>query len=137
MTPDQWVDLAKFYGGFLIVMTMAYKAFLKWIETVKDRPVVQGDHGIGEALSAHFKQDAEGRRVVLSQLVEAQKDTSFALKELVMMNKHRDAMTVEMHRMTHAKLEEITTHQNRYTENQERIIKQIRDFTEEQQRRAA
>lgn len=135
MTPEQWVDLAKWYGAFLIVMTMAYKAFGRWVEAMKDRPIVQ-DGGIGQTLAEHLRRDSEGRQALLSQLVENQKDTGFALKELVMMNKHRDAMTVELHRMTHTKLEEVTAHQRMYTENQERIIKLIREFNEEQRRAA-
>lgn len=135
VTPEQWVDLAKFYGAFLIVMTMAYKAFGRWVEAMKDRPVIQ-DGGVGLALSENLQRDSQGRQALLSQLVENQKDTGFALKELVMMNKHRDTMTIELHRQTHSKLEEVTAHQRVYTENQERIIKLMREFTEDQRRAA-
>lgn len=39
MTPDHWVDLFKFFGVFLGVLTVSYKGYLKWLETMKDRPV--------------------------------------------------------------------------------------------------
>lgn len=39
MTPEQWIDLFKFFGVFLGVLTVSYKGYLKWLDAIKDRPV--------------------------------------------------------------------------------------------------
>lgn len=94
------------------------------------------DKSLEHVLVTSLQQDCQERRDLLRQLVQAQDNTALSLREMTMLNKHRETRTEEMHRMTHAKLEEITAHQHKYTENQETIIDQIRDVAKDLRRAA-
>lgn len=71
------------------------------------------DGSLEHVLITSLQQDTQERRDLLRQLVQANSDTAFSLKEMTMLNKFRENRTEDLHRATHGKLEEITENQNK------------------------
>jgi FixJ family two-component response regulator len=74
------------------------------------------DSSLEHVLITSLQQDTQERRDLLRQLVQANSDTAFSLKEMTMLNKFRENRTEELHKSTHGKLEEITSNQNKIHE---------------------
>jgi hypothetical protein len=85
-------------------------------EMFSKKPKQVSDGGLEQVLITSLQQDCQERRDLLRQLVEAQQNTAFSLKEMTMLNKFRETRTEELHKATHGKLEEITENQNKIHE---------------------
>lgn len=73
-------------------------------EPAQENPVVT-------ALVQSLQQDGHERRDFMRQLVGVQGEIALALKEQSLSNKYAMTRTEELHKQTHAKLEEVTLNQ--------------------------
>jgi hypothetical protein len=89
------------------------------------------DSTIESFLVQSLQQDCQERRDLLKQLVSSNNDTALILKEISLLNKHRETRTEELHRTTHKALEYTGEKLDKITSNQESIEKAIvKGFTQ-------
>lgn len=93
-------------GGVLGVVILIAKEIIKKpkAEPTPENPVVT-------ALVQSLQQDGHERRDFMRQLVNVQSEIAMALKEQSISNKYAVTRTEELHKQTHAKLEEVTLNQ--------------------------